>query len=388
MGLLDQFLAPQERLAGQGLLAQIFSSGDRAKRYLTELLTDPAGSAARTTGQFLDNQRALQDVMPDPRKPQTAESVRPATDMVLNSLLGFAPVGMIAYHGSPHVFNKFDSSKIGTGEGAQAYGHGLYLAESPDVAKSYQSALSAERGFSYGGKTGLTRAEVEDMVNARYGGGYLDGVIRPSGVAGSFIDDMVTGTRRAEGAYPRQYKPGSQRAKIYDELRGQIQHADPGSLYKVDLPDSAVARMLDWDKPLSQQAPEVKGLLRKHGISGNSWDVQALGDGPQGYLNDRYIFDSAIEARNTINELRQQGYYARPFKNAMGKDKTGAEFVRNWNDPAAQSEKLRQIGIPGIRYLDGGSRGAGQGSSNFVIFPGEENLLTILERNGIPLGAP
>jgi hypothetical protein len=46
---------------------------------------------------------------------------------------------------------------------------------------------------------------------------------------------------------------------------------------------------------------------------------------------------------------------------------------------------LRQAGIPGIRYLDGGSRGAGQGSSNFVVFPGEESLLTILERNGQPL---
>ena len=45
--------------------------------------------------------------------------------------------GAIVYHGSPHKFDKFDSSKIGTGEGAQAYGHGLYLAESPGVAESY-----------------------------------------------------------------------------------------------------------------------------------------------------------------------------------------------------------------------------------------------------------
>jgi hypothetical protein len=46
---------------------------------------------------------------------------------------------------------------------------------------------------------------------------------------------------------------------------------------------------------------------------------------------------------------------------------------------------LRDAGIPGIRYLDGGSRGAGQGSSNFVVFPGQESLLNILERNGQPL---
>ena len=45
--------------------------------------------------------------------------------------------GAIVWHGSPHKFDKFDSSKIGTGEGAQAYGHGLYFAESPEVAGQY-----------------------------------------------------------------------------------------------------------------------------------------------------------------------------------------------------------------------------------------------------------
>ena len=36
---------------------------------------------------------------------------------------------MVVWHGSPHKFEKFDASKIGTGEGAQAYGHGLYRSE-------------------------------------------------------------------------------------------------------------------------------------------------------------------------------------------------------------------------------------------------------------------
>jgi hypothetical protein len=47
---------------------------------------------------------------------------------------------------------------------------------------------------------------------------------------------------------------------------------------------------------------------------------------------------------------------------------------------AAAAAALRQQGVPGIRYLDGGSRGAGAGSSNFVVFPGEEGLLSILGR--------
>ena len=41
-----------------------------------------------------------------------------------------------AYHGSPYKFDAFDASKIGTGEGAQAYGHGLYFADQEDTAKS------------------------------------------------------------------------------------------------------------------------------------------------------------------------------------------------------------------------------------------------------------
>ena len=45
------------------------------------------------------------------------------------------PPGIVAYHGSPHSFDRFDTSKIGTGEGAQAYGHGLYFAEGEGIAR-------------------------------------------------------------------------------------------------------------------------------------------------------------------------------------------------------------------------------------------------------------
>ena len=58
-----------------------------------------------------------------------------AYDAALN--IGPMGLGKIVYHGSPHKFYKFDASKIGTGEGAQAYGHGLYLADDVGVAGSY-----------------------------------------------------------------------------------------------------------------------------------------------------------------------------------------------------------------------------------------------------------
>ena len=58
-----------------------------------------------------------------------------------------------AYHGSPHDFETFDASKIGTGEGAQAYGHGLYFAESSSVADTYRPLAAQGKG---GGTSGAS----------------------------------------------------------------------------------------------------------------------------------------------------------------------------------------------------------------------------------------
>ncbi|MGP1586221.1 MAG: hypothetical protein ACTTH3_06840 [Schwartzia sp. (in: firmicutes)] len=47
-----------------------------------------------------------------------------------------------AWHGSPHVFDYFDLGAIGTGEGAQAHGWGLYFAKEREVGVGY--VLSAK----------------------------------------------------------------------------------------------------------------------------------------------------------------------------------------------------------------------------------------------------
>ena len=63
----------------------------------------------------------------------------------------------------------------------------------------------------------------------------------------------------------------------------------------------------------------------------------------------------------------------------------GGLLEKDWRAAALTQVPRQTFGIPGIRYLDGGSRGAGAGTSNFVVFPGNEDLLRILERNGVPL---
>jgi hypothetical protein len=137
------------------------------------------------------------------------------------------------------------------------------------------------------------------------------------------------------------------RRDFLEAVKGNITAAKGGSLYKVDLPDEAVAKMLDYDNavPEAVRQPISKTALNEFG-SGLS-----MGSGEQ-------------MLRQLAFEFKSQGHP---------------------NPNAAASEWLRQQGIPGVRYLDGGSRGAGQGTANYVIFPGEEGLLQILERNGQPL---
>ena len=223
-------------------------------------------------------------------------------------------LGMTAYHGSPHTFDKFSLDKIGTGEGAQAYGHGLYLAETPDVAQAYANKLTTVNGQA-----------VSDQLDGRVR--YLNMLKQQA------ADGDVNAAKNV---------PVIERSIA--ELKRQ------GSLYKTDIPDEAVARFLDWDKPVSAQHPDVQA---------------ALG--------------------TMLNKAKKSFPLLNPAVDPDGSQAYKIYADHRGGNAAAASEELAQAGIPGIRYLDGGSRGAGQGSSNFVSFDPE--MIRILERNGVPTGA-
>ena len=55
-----------------------------------------------------------------------------------------------AWHGSPHKFDKFSTEAIGTGEGAQVFGHGLYFSEKREVADYYREALTQDSTEDFG----------------------------------------------------------------------------------------------------------------------------------------------------------------------------------------------------------------------------------------------
>lgn len=75
-----------------------------------------------------------------------------------------------AFHGSPHKFDKFDLGAIGTGEGAQAHGWGLYFAKDKKTAENYKETLSkryTRYNFDYDGKF---NKELSAVLNRYIGG--------------------------------------------------------------------------------------------------------------------------------------------------------------------------------------------------------------------------
>jgi len=297
---------------------------------------------------------------------------------------------MTVFHGSPHRFDKFDASKIGTGEGAQAYGHGLYLAENPSVATDYARTLGPRTALSSPEYVAAQArlAKFEDAVSKRYKQDAL-----------SPMEDIAFYSEK----YPKRVINAAD--KIQTAEQAAYEKATKGNLYKVDLPDEQIAKMLDWDKPLQEMGGiKIKPVAKNY-------------DGPFGTGEYGgyawHLGDTQISRAHRTPDATQK-YAPR-----------GSEIIAELNAisgrPMGHSEMLSKAGIPGIRYLDAHSRGhqvnlsirgkpyetetnrfpslqsaqqyAAQkasegfetkivqtGTSNFVVFPGNEGLLKILER--------
>jgi len=252
-------------------------------------------------------------------------------------LMGLA--GITVYHGSPYKFSKFLKEKIGTGEGAQAYGHGLYFAEDPKVAGSYKRALQENIIRQNGQIVDLKKTQSwQDPIWNKAVRTYAD-----------FWGDKQAAIKSLEEQATRASKNGlrkdaevySNSAKYLKEETG-LSFEETGSLYHVDLPDSKIEKMLDWDKPLSEQPKEIRDRITGY-LSG------------QGGLNRvNSILSTKFES---MDELRGSEVYkllAQIRGGEMYKKSGGA--IRSEPDEKWASEFLYSLGIPGIKYLDQGSR--------------------------------
>jgi hypothetical protein len=309
--------------------------------------------------------------------PGAAKSIRPRA--------GAMTKGITAYHGSPHQFDQFDASKIGTGEGAQAYGHGLYFAESEDVARGYRDSVSkAHAKLEWDGKPYLPWEVSEELAAvARKAGGYDKTASSPAYIGeqilnglreGDNLDDMANFVRKSDWA--AQEKAGWLSALMAAKERASFQRP-AGSMYQVGIqadPDD----FLDWEKPLAEQSQRVlsklepiveqKALAEKFGYS-----VEEIGAmAPERIAQLRDMAGDLSHARSQVLKTPAANFY-----------ESKALVPGEYRDPAQASAKLRDSGIAGIRYKDGFSRGldGAAGTRNYVVF--DPKIVDIMKRYGV-----
>ncbi len=241
-----------------------------------------------------------------------------------------------AYHGSPHDFDRFSLDHIGTGEGAQSYGHGLYFADNEAVARSYRDALSQGRsGADYtgarilqmhGGDEAAALDYMSRNVDEAFAAGDIDAARRSMDIKNTIIDGRAS------------------------------RIAPDGRMYEVQI-NADPESFLDWDAPLSQQPEAVRGAIR-----------QAQFYQP---AHNRDVIERALAGAETQYDIDWG-------------PTSGGTYVRE--SPHGTEKLLQQSGIPGIRYLDQGSRTAGTGTRNYVVF--DDSIIDIIRKYGVAAAAP
>lgn len=245
------------------------------------------------------------------------------------------------YHGSPYKLQptatsqlgEFDASKIGTGAGAQRYGYGIYTSESPQFADMFAvrrglpdlEGIARQNGLelSQDARTELMRQATRDNAGKPARGMRGD----------NYIDPAAAARKLQNASIEARQMPAD---KLQNTIR-EFQEQNRAYLYKADLPDEKIAKMLDFDKHLSEQSLEIQKILLPY---------------------QKEIGTSFGTGGQILKEIA----FERKMK---GLD----------DSPAAVAQQLRDMGIPGVTYKDLDTR-------NFVTFPGEEKSMRILERNG------
>jgi hypothetical protein len=281
--------------------------------------------------------------------------------------------GFRAYHGSPHSFDQFSSGKIGTGEGAQAYGHGLYFADSEDVARSYRDSLSppgvvVTRNGQPVGALANSHIVNDPQYVAAYNtlmpdpgvlGWIKSGIMRDIHGLGDTGQNIDLDTAR-QASIARmtkemaQFSPEQQQRAIasinqaYDSIGGDVQFRRPGHMYEVNVAADP-AHFLDWDKPIAEQPPNVQAKIRNLAMRG-------------------------IGARNPDPAMTGGEWYV----DTQAGGHKSADIAAHLHAPLPGEV---DPAIPGIRYLDGSSRAGGEGTRNSVIF--DANTIAILRKYGL-----
>lgn len=234
-----------------GLLGEIFSAGNVAKRKLTDLLGNPVLSAQQMLGNLNDRARVLNQMTAAAAKEGVAE-YGPETRKLAGLLAdAYNPAGITAWHAGPNLFGKFDVTRAP--ETGSAYTQGAYAA-----------AARREAEGKY-----LPRApKWEDKLMGLYKQAEKKGDYDSMEVLESALLYKNPKQLREDFINSGEYSP--EFAKKAETVIKQIEKVPRDSyLYKLDIADEALPNYLLFDKPVSQQPEAVKAFAKELGISGD-----------------------------------------------------------------------------------------------------------------------
>ena len=286
--------------------------------------------------------------------------------------------GIIAFHGSGADFDEFRLEMIGTGEGAQAYGYGLYFTDSEDIAKFYRNSV--------GGANVLKTAQ-NIKIKAPSGGtetaanftGFRNKFAEFYGEDAALFADRYLGQFTIDPDAPQDVL--IERAKVLmanvkesdripenaEEIVSKITLPERGKMYKVGLAPKP-EDMLDYQGTFADQPKKVQDALKAIGYEVETNRV--------GQKNSKAEIDLAMRRPMPVILENLKGGITQDIR--AGKQKAG-------KTDKILSEKLLEQGVPGIKYRAAGSRGANVDAAdaemNYVIF--DDKAVKILEKYGI-----
>ncbi len=260
----------------------------------------------------------------------------------------------IAWHGTPHDFDSFNLQAIGTGEGAQVHGWGLYFAGDRKVSEEYRERLSHAPVREVVGTINGRRLEGKEFSN-----GIFDWTLfSPSGrkmklglfsTKATALNELVRTEGNVEEAIKnlRNYATDEPMKFLKkNTINLPITFKKPGTLFKVDIPDADV--MLDEQKTFAEQSSKVRKALQN-------------------------FVDEKFEKAKTEDEEQ----LAEDFQNNLLHSSTSGKDIYYYlserlGSGKAASLALNDAGVKGITYV------GGRDGRCYVVF--DDQAIKILEK--------
>lgn len=224
-----------------------------------------------------------------------------------------------AYHGSPYTFDHFDLGAIGTGEGNQAHGWGLYFAQDKKIAENYKDILGANSGEVITGKTKYKINEDGDWYDENTGN-IIDDInplsmalteVLETGNSNKAIEHLQEFIKSKEGKTAQTVISQVKRAKEAIKLLKKNEFAghEQKTAFEVEIPEDN--ELIDEFKNINEQPRKVQAAIRK------AWKEIGYKPSALQYMSGREFY--------------------KQLASELGGEK-------------AASEKLNSLGVKGITY--------------------------------------